>query len=292
MEYSPGGTVPGLSWVDAGTIDLVRGLGLEVVSAGNVFQVAAAAWDDRALRSHLSAAKTVESIKDEAFAFITATVDRGVTEYDVQELIMTRFTAENLETEDRPVVAVNAHSGDPHYEPTRSAHSQIARGDWVLIDLWARAPGDANIFSDITWVGYVGEEPPPKHLEVFSVVKAARDAVVNRLRTAWDQNEPIQGYQLDRVARDLVSKQGYGPKFIHRTGHSIGPGQNLHALGVNLDDFETRDTRLIVPGIGFSVEPGIYLDEFGVRLEVNVFVDPKNGPTVTSSIQDSILRLA
>lgn len=292
MEYSPGGTVPGLSWVDAGTLDLVRGLGLEVVSSGDIFQIAAAAWDDHGLRSHLSAAKTVEAIKDEAFAFIAATVDRGVTEYDVQELIMTRFAAEGLETEDRPVVAVNQHSGDPHYEPTSRAQSPIARGDWVLIDLWARTPGDLNIFSDITWVGYVGSTPPVKHSEVFSTVKRARDAVLHRLQAAWAQREILQGYQLDRVARDLIEEKGYGDAFVHRTGHSIGPGATLHALGVNLDDFETHDTRSIVPGVGFSVEPGVYLHDFGVRLEINIYMDPRRGPTVTSSIQESILTLA
>jgi Xaa-Pro dipeptidase len=293
MEYSPGGAIPAMAWVDGGTLELIRSLGVEIVSSADLFQVAAATWPKAALDSHLSASQAVAATKDAAFDYIRHSLQAGrsLTEYDVQEFIMQQFREQGLETEHRPIVAVNANSGNPHYEPTQQRHLPIAKGDWVLIDLWARHPGGQDVFADITWVAYAGDRVPEKYQSVFEIVKTARDRVVARLEAAWAAGERMQGWQVDMVARDYIAEAGYGQDFKHRTGHSMGPGTTVHALGVNLDNLETHDTRSILPGIGFSVEPGIYLPEFGVRSEINVYVDPDQGPTVTTPPQEEIILL-
>lgn len=293
MEYSPGGAIPTMTWVDGGTLELIRSLGVEVVSSADLFQVAAATWSKEALDSHLRASREVAAIKDAAFDYVRETIQAGqaLTEYHVQEFIMGEFQDRNLETEHPPVVAVNENSSNPHYAPTSDQHLPITKGDWVLIDLWARYPGDQNVFADMTWVAYVGENVPAKYQTIFEVVKTARDRVVARLKEAWDAKESLQGWQVDMVARDYINQAGYGSYFVHRTGHSMGPGALVHALGVNLDNLETHDTRRILAGVGFSVEPGIYLPEFGVRLEIDVYVEPTEGPTVTTPVQEEIIKL-
>ena len=294
MEYSPGATIPTMATVDAGTIEVVRALGIEVVSSADLFQLAAASCNKEALKSHLSAAQHVSGVKDLAFAYIASSLRAGsrITEYDVQQFIHAEFANRDLETEDNVVVAVNENSGNPHYAPSSSEHSIIRTGDWILIDLWGRHPGQQNVFGDITWVAYAGSHPSEKQQRVFDVVREARDAVLSRLRDAWEAGDQLQGWQLDRTAREHIESAGFGEYFTHRTGHSIGPGRFLHALGVNLDSFETYDTRRVLPGIGFSVEPGIYLPEFGVRLEINVFVDPLEGITVATPAQNEIVCVA
>ncbi len=194
MEYSPGGAIPAASWVDAGTIDLVRGLGLEIVSSADIFQAAAAAWSDAALASHVDACRLVSEVRDAAFNYIRQSVGSGqpVTEFDVQELILNEFGRRKLETENRPIVAANSHSGDPHYEPTAEQNAPIRSGDWILVDLWARHPGHANVFADITWVAYAGAEVPQRHRQVFEIVKSARDAVIRHLAHAWGHGERVQ----------------------------------------------------------------------------------------------------
>jgi len=293
VEYSPGGAIPAMSWVDGGTIDLLRGLGAELCSSADLFQVAAATWSPAALESHLRACVEVAAVKDAAFEYIRQAIRQGrpLTEYDVQEAMVQDFQRRGLELEGRPIVGVNVNSGNPHYEPTAEVHLPVRRGDWVLLDLWGRFAGDEGVFADITWVGFVGSDVPKKYQTVFEVVRKARDAVVERLQAAWKKGEVLQGWQLDQVARKLIEAAGYGPYFVHRTGHSLGPGTSAHGLGVNLDDLETHDTRLVVPGVGFSVEPGIYLEEFGVRSEINVFMHPEQGPLVTTPLQQEIVRL-
>jgi Xaa-Pro aminopeptidase len=293
MEYSPNGSIPAMSWVDGGTLELIRSFGVEICSSADLFQVAVASWSENALKSHLQVGKEVAEIKDMAFDYIKQTIKRGkvLTEYDVQEFIMQQFQIRNLETEDRPIVAVNENSGNPHYQPSPQVHSQIKKGDWVLIDLWARYPGESNVFSDITWVGYVGQEIPSKYQTIFEIVKKARDLVVERLESAFKKGETFQGWELDMVARNYIQQAGYGKYFIHRTGHSLSPGPFLHGLGVNLDNLETHDTRKVLPGLGFSIEPGIYLPEFGVRLEINVYMS-ENGPIITTPIQNEIIKIA
>ena len=228
-----------------------------------------------------------------AFNYIRQSIASGqaATEFDVQELILSELGRRKLETENRPIVAANSHSGDPHYEPIAEQNAPIRSGDWILVDLWARHPGPANVFADITWVAYAGAEVPHRHRQVFEIVKSARDAVIRHLAHAWERGERVQGWQLDRLARDRIAEEGFGEHFVHRTGHSIGPGGRLHAPGVNLDDYDTHDTRTILPRAGFSIEPGIYLPEFGVRLEVNAYMDPQGGPRITTPIQNDVVCL-
>lgn len=293
MDYSPGAALPAIAYADAGTVELVRGLGAEVVSAANVIQAAIARWDDAARANHERASRVVTEAKDAAFEMIRAAHASGerVTECGVQRLILDRFAAAGLETADAPIVAVNAHSGDPHYGPSPERDTPIAPGDWVLIDLWARVPGEENVFSDITWCGYAGRTAPARHQEVYDTVRRARDAALERAVRAWKDGEPVQGWELDDAARGVIVDAGYGEFIRHRTGHSLSPGPAVHGLGMNLDNLETHDTRIMLPGIGFTIEPGIYTPEFGVRLEINVFVDPSAGPVVTSCVQDEVVLL-
>lgn len=293
MEYAPGGTLPHVSMVDGGTIDLVRALGVEVVSSANLIQVCVARWSPAAREQHMIAQGRVTAAKDAAFELIRRKLAAGqkTHECEVQEHILKRFSADGLETHSNPIVAVNAHSGDPHYEPKPETSAPIKPGDWVLIDLWARRPGDQNIYSDITWVGFAGNKVPPKQQEVFEVVKRSRDNAVERAVSAWKAGERLQGWQLDDAAREPIIQAGYERQIRHRTGHSLSPGPDVHGLGVNCDNLETHDTRELLPGIGFTIEPGVYLPEFGVRLEIDLWVDPERGPIVTSCIQNEVLLL-
>lgn len=293
MDYAPGGMLPAVSIVDAGSVEMIRALGADVVSSADLVQACVARWSESAQREHAVAANHVTRIKDDAFNFIRAALEanRAVNEYEVQQKIVADFGAAGLEFPEPPIVAVNAHSGDPHFELSPASSSVIKRGDWVLIDLWARRPGEENIFSDITWVGCCGE-PSSKQREVFETVKNARDACVKFAVDAWKKQQTIQGWQLDDAARAVIIDAGFGDFIRHRTGHSLSPGPKVHGLGVNIDNLETHDTRQVLPGIGYTVEPGIYLPDFGVRLELNVFVDPAKGATITSCVQDEIVKLA
>jgi Xaa-Pro aminopeptidase len=292
-EYSPGGTLPMISWVDAGTIELIKSLGVQIASSADLFQAVAAVWSEDQFKSHLEACEKVAEIKDDAFKLIRNTVASGgrLSEYDVKRYILERFEKAGMVNFDGPVVAVNENSGNPHYEPTPENNKIIGRNNVVLIDMWARADIEAGIFCDITWVGFTGKEIPQKYREIFGNVKLARDKVILRLKQAWKDKERLFGWQLDDIARERISAAGYGDNFIHRTGHSLGGGDHPHGLGANLDNFETYDTREIIPGTGFTVEPGIYLQEFGARSEINIYMDPVLGPTVTTPMQNEILKL-
>lgn len=294
MEYSPGNALPAVAYVDAGTIELIRGLGGEVVSSANLVQVGAARWSASAAQAHAAASKAVAEIKDAAFGLIAERLAAGarVTEYDVQRLILQRFDEAGLQYPDPPIVAANAHSGDPHFEVSAANPAEIRKGDWVLIDLWARVPGNENIYSDITWVGFAGRNVPAAHARVFSVVKQARDAALELARSAGGGDRRICGWELDEAAMRVIRDAGFSEGIRHRTGHSLSPGALVHGIGMNLDNLETHDTRELLPGVGFTIEPGVYLPEFGVRLEINVHYDPTTGPTVTSCVQNEVLLLA
>ena len=293
VEYSPDGAVPTASFLDAGTAEWLRDVGYDLVSSADLFQVSASAWDDYAIDSHKRACVVVAGIKDAAFDLVRQAIRRGesVGEYELQQFIVSEFDRLGLESEGSPVVQVNEHSGQVFYEPRPGASSPIGRGDWLLIDFWARFPGERNVYSDIAWGGYAGPAVPQRLQEVFDLVRRARDAALDAIRTAWERGETLMGYEVDDIARGIIANGGFRANFHHRTGHSMGPGKRLHALGVNLDNLETHDTRLILPRTGFSIEPAIYLPEFGVRLEINVFLDPVAGPSVTTPIQDEIVRL-
>lgn len=292
MEYAPENTLPAVSITDAGTVELVRSMGAQVVSSADLIQFAVARWDERARESHEWASREVGAIQDSAFALMRERRRAGkpVTEWEVHQHIHEHFRAAGLETPDGPIVAVNAHGADPHFENTKENSVEIRNGDWILLDLWARRPGDEHIFSDITWVAYAGDRVSDRHRKVFDTVKAGRDAAV---RLA--QQKACRGWELDEVCRQTIISAGYGAHIKHRTGHSLSPGPLVHGSGVNIDNLETHDTRELLPGVGFTVEPGVYIPDgadgpgFGVRLEINVWMDPRRGATVTSCIQDDVV---
>ncbi len=293
MEYLPLGAIPALSRVDAGTVELVRSMGAEVVSSADLVQRFLCRWTPHQLASHVRAVRAIDGAKDAAFEQIGIALRRGV---EVSELTLQRFLTEEfaragLVCDHPPMVAVNAHAGDPHYEPSPGAPTPIRRGDLVLIDLWARERGPSDVYADITWVGFCGDRPPVRAEQVFRIAADARDAGLEALRSAWREGRVLQGWHVDRVVRDHVAAHGYGDRFPHRTGHSIGT--SVHGDGANLDDLETHDTRELVEGLAFSIEPGIYLPEegFGVRTEIDVVLTPE-GPCVYSPVQREIVRIA
>jgi Xaa-Pro aminopeptidase len=273
MEYVPRNANPYVSRVDAGTVELVRGCGVEIVPSGDLIQLFEACWDDEQWQMHLEAAQHTRSAYDVAWKFIADRVRAGAPprETDVQAVIMDHFARHNLVTDHPPIVGVGPHSGDPHYAPGVASDSFVREGDFVLIDLWAKLDRPRSVYSDLTWTGFIGQEVPETYTKVFNVVAAARDAAIDRVRQAYAKSESLQGWQVDQAARDVIDKAGYGEAFCHRTGHSIG--QETHGNGANMDNLETHETRRVLPRTCFSVEPGIYLPEFGVRSEVNVFVD-------------------
>ncbi len=292
MEYCPEAAIPYLSRVDAGTLEVVRGLGAEVVSSAELVQRFLCRWDAAQVESHRRALAGIEAAKDAAFARIGAALRRGETlrETDVQRFLLDRFAAAGLETDHPPIVAVNGHAGDPHYEPLEATAAPIGPGDLVLIDLWARGTGPRDVYADITWVGFCGDAPPPRLREIFDVTVAARDLGLATVERAHRDGRTLQGWEVDRAVRDLVAARGFGDRFVHRTGHSIGT--SVHGDGANLDDLETHDTRALVEGLAFSIEPGIYLPEegLGVRSEIDVFLSA-DGPKVFGPLQRELVRI-
>ena len=288
MEYSPQAALPRVSRVDAGTLELVKGIGVEVVSSSDLLQYATQRWSDEQLQTHLMAAEKLGHIVQEAFRYIGKSMPSGPTEHDVAEFIRRRSAQDGLQSPDGPVVAVNEHTSDPHYEPFADSSAVIKKGDWVLIDLWARLQGGDTMFADITWTAYVGESVPPSHRRAFDAVIGARDTALAELERSFREGRVLEGWQVDKVARDHIVEAGYGAHFSHRLGHSLG--REVHANAVNLDGWETHDTREVIPGIAVTIEPGVYLPEFGVRSEIDVFVSA-NGPQVTTPVQRSVVRI-
>ena len=287
MQYSPNNLVFTVSLVDAGTMELVRGLGKNVVSAADLIAQFEATWTDEQIQTHFAARDAVDSITTSAFAEIGRRArNGGTTEHAMQQWLLEAFQRENLVTDDPPVVAVNANSGNPHYEPHAETSAPIREGDFVLLDIWGKKNTPGAVYYDITWTGYVGKAPSDKQREVFQIVRDARDAGVKTVLDAIDAGQRIAGWQVDRATRDHIKKAGYGDYFIHRTGHSIGT--DVHSNGANMDDLEIHDERQILPNSCFSIEPGVYLPEFGVRSEVNVLVRPKRAE-VTGKIQREIV---
>ncbi len=272
MEYAPRNANPYVSRVDAGTVELVRSCGVEVVPSGDLVQRFEACWDDGQWATHLEAAKHTRSAYDVAFRFLADRVRVAGTarETEVQDVIMKHFEKHGLVTDHPPIVGAGPHSGDPHYAPGPGSDAAIGKGDFVLIDLWAKLDKPGAVYSDLTWTCFLGETVPEKYEKIFQVVARARDAAIGRVRDAFASREALRGWQVDRAARDVIEAAGFGAAFCHRTGHSIG--QETHGNGANMDDLETHDERRVLPRTCFSVEPGIYLPEFGVRSEVNVFV--------------------
>ena len=294
MEYYPLAGIPYLSRVDGGTLELVRSLGVEVVPSADLVQRFLCRWSPRQLASHVRSLRAIDEAKDAAFAYIGESHRRRYdpTEDQVQDLLMKRFADRGLVTDHPPIVAVNGHAGDPHYVPSRANPTPIRRGDMVLIDLWAKEAKADDPYADITWVAFCGDRPPAKLEEIFRITADARDLGLSTVEAAWKEGRTLQGWQVDRVVRDHIASKGYGDRFIHRTGHSIGTSA-VHGDGANMDDLETHDTRELVPGTAFSIEPGIYLPKegLGVRSEIDVVLTDE-GPKVFSPVQRELVRIA
>jgi Xaa-Pro dipeptidase len=287
MQYSPNNLIFYVSLVDGGTIDLIRGLGKTVVSSGDLIAQFEATLTDEQIKTHFAARDSIDAITAAAFPEIGRRVRKGGTrEHDIQQWFMEAFSRENLITDDPPIVAVNANSGNPHYEPSAENSAPIREGDFVLLDVWAKKNTPGAVYYDITWTGFVGKAPSDRVREVFSVVRDARDVGVKTVKEAITGSRPLAGWEVDKAVRGHIKKAGFGEYFIHRTGHSIGT--DVHANGANMDDLEIHDERRVLPNSCFSIEPGIYLPEFGVRSEVDMIVRP-NTAEVTGKIQSEIV---
>jgi len=288
MQYSPENNIPYIGLVDAGTVELIRKLKKSVVTSADLVQKFEAAWTPEQLESHLEAGAIVDRITRAAFERAAALVREGhpITEVELQAWILERFHANGLTTAEPPIAAVQPNNGNPHYEPTPGASRPIRAGDLLLLDIWAKCDRPGSVYYDITWVGYLGERVPEAYAKIFRIVREARNRAIEFVREAVAHGRTIHGWEVDRAAREIIRKAGYAKYFVHRTGHSIG--QEVHGNGANMDSLETRDDRKIVPRTCFSIEPGIYLPEFGIRSEVNVYVGEREA-RVTGAIQEEIL---
>ncbi len=274
MQYSPEAAIPYLSRIDAGTIELIRSFGVEPISSADLVQKFESAWNDEQLDMHEEAARALYAVVRDAFAEIGRRIKAGTPthEYDIQQYMVERFNERGLITRDPPIVAVNANSASPHYEPTKEKHSPINEGDFVLIDLWAKVDRPGGVYADITWTSFVGSTVPDEVNKVFTIVRDARDAATNFVKDAFSEGRTVYGWQVDDVCRAVIQDAGYGEYFIHRTGHNIHT--EVHGNGANIDNLETKDERVLIPRTCFSIEPGIYLEgRFGVRSEIDVYVD-------------------
>jgi Xaa-Pro aminopeptidase len=290
MQYSPLCAIPYVSMVDAGTVELVRSLGVEVVTSAELIQVFEARWTAAQLESHLEAGRRVDKVRAEAFALIRERTRAGapLSEVEVKNFVRARFAQAGLVTDHGPIVGVNANSSDQHYEPTEEATAPIRSGDWVLLDMWAKLDQPDAVYYDITWTGFCGERPPEEMSKVFGVVTGARDAAIRCVQQAVAAKRDLRGYQVDDAARAVIANAGYGEFFVHRTGHSIGV--EVHGSGANMDNLENHDERCVIPWTCFSIEPGIYLPHFGVRSEIDIFV-ADDGARVTGEIQREVQLL-
>lgn len=281
MNYSPGCAIPYVSRVDAGTVEILREMGIEVVTAADLIQRFEATLTVEQLASHQRAARGLRSIVDETFAEIAQLISSGrpISEFSVQESVMARFSAQGLVTHAPPIVAVNEHSADPHYGPTANNDRAIRRGDFILLDLWAKEASADSVYADFTWVAFAGDKISDEHARVFRIVAEARDAAVELVERRVAAGEPVSGREADRAARSVIERAGFGDAFVHRTGHSIG--REVHGTGANLDSLETLDDRRLIDNTCFSVEPGIYLPgKFGVRSELDMTIE--NGRALVS----------
>jgi Xaa-Pro aminopeptidase len=290
MQYSPNCMIPYVSLVDGGTIDLIRGLGKEIVTSATLVQYFEARWSAEQFGLHREAGRIVDNIRRAAFEETGRRIraDGSVQEAAIAEFIRRLFDENELYTEAGPIVAVNANSGNPHYAPTAELTSPIRAGDFLLIDLWARFRRAGAVYYDITWTGYAGAEPPSEIINVFRIVRDARDKAVDFVRAAVAAGRGIRGCDVDDVTRGFIRDHGFGEHFTHRTGHSIG--EEVHGNGANIDNLETKDERRIIPRTCFSIEPGIYLPNFGVRSEIDCYVSESSaGPT--GEVQTELVRI-
>jgi Xaa-Pro aminopeptidase len=290
MEYSPGNNIPYISRVDAGTVEAVLQLGVDVASSGDLVQRFEAIWSDEQLQTHRDASERLYRIKDRAFAFVRdgRRNGRALTELDVQRAMVGWFEDEGLITDSPPVVGAQENSGDPHYGPTEGKHHAIGDGEVLLLDLWGKLPQPGAVYADITWVGFTAPTVPDRYVQAFNAARDGRDAAVALVRDSVAKGRELRGFEVDRVCRAVIEKAGFGLNFVHRTGHSLGT--EVHGNGVHMDDFETHDERRLIPGTGFTIEPGVYTKAFGVRTEINMFVGEREA-TVTGPLQTEFVLL-
>ena len=290
MQYSPNCAVPYVSMVDAGTVELVRGLGVEVATSAGLIQLFEARWTPDQLKAHLEAGRRVDAIRAAAFEKVRESLaaSAAIDELYVKRFILESFERAGLVTDHGPIVAVNRNMSNPHYEPMDGRSEAIQKGDALLIDMWAKLNVPDAVYYDITWTGFCGPEPPSDLARVFETVRGARDAAIARVKQAAETGEDLRGFQVDDAARSYIDGKGFGEYFVHRTGHSIG--EEVHGAGANMDNLETHDDRKVIPGTCFSIEPGIYLPDFGVRSEVNMYVDARKA-IVTGEIQRELIRI-
>jgi Xaa-Pro aminopeptidase len=290
MEYSPGCAIPYVSRVDGGTIELVRQSGADVVSSGDLIQRFSAVWNSEAIDTHRAASQQLYRVKDQAFEAIAQRLrdGRATTEHDVQQLMAGWFRDGGLVSDSDPIVAAAENSGNPHYLPTAASHRAIHADEIVLLDLWGKLDRPGAVFADITWVGYTGRRVPDRLADAFAAISGARDAAVELVRQAARGGRELRGWEVDRAASSVLRDAGYGDRILHRTGHSLG--ESVHGNGVNMDDYETHDDRRLLPGTGFTIEPGVYFDDFGVRTEINMIVAPHDA-SVTGPVQTEIVTL-
>jgi Xaa-Pro dipeptidase len=290
MEYSPGNAIPYVACVDAGTIEAVRQCGPSVVSSGDLVQRFEAIWSEAAFATHLAAAERLYRIKDRAFDLIRerTAAKAPVTEMDVQDAMVGWFRDEGLVADTPPNVSAQENAGNPHYLATHEVHRSIRPNEGVLIDLWGKLAEPGAVFADITWVGFTGAQIPDELAAAFAAARDGRDAAVALVQSAVREGRDLRGFEVDRACRDVIERAGFGPQFIHRTGHSLG--ETVHGNGVHMDDYETHDDRRLIPGTGFTIEPGVYTDRYGVRTEINMFVKPREA-VVTGPLQQEIVPL-
>jgi Xaa-Pro aminopeptidase len=292
MQYSPMGNIPYVAMVDAGTIELVRSCGPEVVSSAGLVQRFEAVSGEEGLASHRDAGVLVQTIRQQAYEKMDKALRDGtaVTESEVRDFILARFKEEGMTSDgDSPIVGFNDHPADPHFEPKPEHDYTLKKGDTILIDLWARFERLGAIYYDVTWCGFAGGEPPEEYVRIWDTVCTARDAALALVQKRFGK-EPLHGWEIDEASRAVVEKAGYGDAFVHRTGHSIGT--EVHGNGANIDNLETRDDRELVPGLCFSIEPGIYLEgRFGVRTEIDVVLTPQGKVEVFGPIQKDLIRI-
>lgn len=290
MEYSPMCAIPYLSRLDAGTAEAVRAKGVEIVSSGDLVQQFEASWTPDQLASHQVASAALYRIKDRAFATAASAVraGRSLSEYELQQHMVEWFEEEGLISDSAPVVAVDANAGNPHYLPSVDRTRSISTDQVLLLDLWGKTRDPGAVFADITWVGVTASRVPAETARAFKAIADARDAAVRLVEEAARQGRDIHGWEVDQAARKVLEGLGYGERILHRTGHSLG--ENVHGNGVHMDDYETHDDRRLIPGTGFTVEPGLYFETFGVRTEVNVFRG-EHEATVTGPRQQEVVTL-
>jgi len=291
MEYSPGNAIPYVSRVDAGTIETVQQLGVTVVSSGDLAQRFEATWSEAAFATHVAAAERLYRVKDRAFALIRERITSStpVSEIEVQDAMVEWFKDEGLITDAAPNVSAQENAGNPHYQATAAVHRAIRPNEGVLIDLWGKLPTAGAVFADITWVGFTGARVPDELGAAFAAARDGRDAAVALVQSAIAGGRDLRGFEVDRACREVIERAGFGAQFIHRTGHSLG--EHVHGNGVHMDDYETHDDRRLLPGTGFTIEPGVYTDRYGVRTEINMFVKAREA-IVTGPLQRDLLILA